>query len=185
MDDKIFRALNQFTGKYRSVDIFMIMVSKKLRYVFAFLLVIMWLQDKFHKRITSLAGISAIITLLITSLIKLIYFKPRPFSRNRVNLLAPVPSNKDSTFPSKHTTIAFSVAISVLLYKRILGYILSVLAFLSGISRIWMGQHYPSDIIGSALIGSIVAISVKFTSGIWDPFITRVIHTYNRFISLR
>ncbi|MEH7111268.1 undecaprenyl-diphosphatase [Neobacillus niacini] len=183
MDDKIFRVINQFTGRYHLVDIFMIMISKKLRYVFAFLLVIMWLQNNFHKRITSFAGISALITLLITSVIKFIYFKPRPFSKHWVNLLAPVPSKKDSTFPSKHTTIAFAIAISVFFYKRTLGCIMSLLAFLAGLSRIWMGQHYPSDIIGSALIGSIVALWVNFLSNFWDPIITRVIHTYNRYYS--
>jgi undecaprenyl-diphosphatase len=47
-----------------------------------------------------------------------------------------------------------------------------------------MGQHYPSDIISSALIGSIVALWVNFSSNFWDPFITRVIQTYNRFFSL-
>lgn len=181
MDDKIFRTLNQFTGRNRFVDIFMIIISKKLRYFFAYFLVIMWFQNNFHKRITSLAGISAIITLLLTSVIKLVYFKPRPFSKKRVKLLAPVPSEKDSSFPSKHTTLAFAVAISVLFYKRTFGCILSILAFLAGFSRIWMGQHYPSDIIGSAIIGSIVAIGVNFSSNFWDPFINRVIYTYNRF----
>ncbi|MEH7012481.1 phosphatase PAP2 family protein, partial [Neobacillus niacini] len=117
------------------------------------------------------------------SIIKLVYFKPRPFSKIRVNLLAPIPSKKDSTFPSKHTTLAFAVAISVLFYKRTLGCILSILASLAGFSRIWMGQHYPSDIIGSALIGSIVATCVNLSSSLWEPFINRVIHTYNRFIS--
>jgi undecaprenyl-diphosphatase len=185
MDDKVFRLINQFTGRYRFLDTFMIIISKKLRYLFALILLIMWFRNNIHKRLTTFAGISALITLLLTSVIKLVYFKNRPFSKKRVNLLAPVPSKKDSSFPSKHTTLAFAIAISVLFYKRTLGCILSVLAFLAGLSRIWMGQHYPSDIFGSAMIGSIVALWVNFSSNFWDPFITRVIHTYNRFFSLK
>jgi undecaprenyl-diphosphatase len=185
MDNRIFRTLNQFTGRYYFLDTLMIIISKKLRYLFALILIIMWFRNIFHKRIASFAGISAIITFLLTSVIKIAYFKPRPFLEKRVNLLAPVPSKKDSTFPSKHTTLAFAVAISVLFYKRTLGFILSILAFLAGLSRIWMGQHYPSDIIGSALIGSIVATCVNLSSNLWDPLITRVIHAYNRFISIK
>jgi undecaprenyl-diphosphatase len=185
MDKKLFRALNQFTGHYRFLDIIMIMISKKLRYLFAFILLIMWFRNNYHRRIVSFAVISAIITFFLTNVIKLFYFKPRPFLKNRVNLLAPVPSKKNSTFPSKHTTLAFAVAISVLFYKRTLGFILSILAFLSGFSRIWMGQHYPTDIIGSAIIGSTTATCVNFSSSFWEPFITRVIHVYNRFISLK
>lgn len=185
MDKNLFRAINQFTGQYRCLDLIMIMISKKLRYLFAFILLIMWFRNNYYRRIVSFAGISAIITFFLTSVIKLFYFKPRPFSKKRVNLLPPVPSKKNSTFPSKHTTLAFSVAISVLFYKLTLGSILSILAFLAGLSRIWMGQHYPSDIIGSALIGSIVAACVNFTSSFWEHLITRVIQAYNRIISLK
>jgi undecaprenyl-diphosphatase len=185
MDNKIFRFINQFTGQFRVFDIIMIVLSTKLRYLFAFFMIFMWVRDTQHKKITSFAGISAIITFLLTSLIKLIYFKPRPYTMKRVNLLDPVPSKKDSSFPSKHTTLAFAVAISVLFYKRLSGCILSILAFLAGLSRIWMGQHYPSDIIGSALIGSLVAIGVKITSDFWNPVIARVIETYHRIFYLR
>lgn len=94
MDKKLFRALNQFTGHYRYLDIIMIMISKKLRYLFAFILLLMWFRNNFHKRIASFAGISAIITFFLTSVIKSFYFKPRPFLKKRVNLLAPVPSKR-------------------------------------------------------------------------------------------
>ncbi|MFJ5763510.1 phosphatase PAP2 family protein [Neobacillus sp. NPDC093182] len=185
MDNWLFRILNQFTGRYHFLDIFMIIISKKLRYLFAIILIILWFRNNFHKRIAILAGISAITAFLFTSMIKFVYFKPRPFLKKRVNLLAPVPSKKNSTFPSKHTALAFAAAISVLFYKHTLGLILSILAFLTGLSRIWMGQHYPSDIIGSALIGSIVATCVNLSSNLWNPLITRVIHAYDRFISLK
>ncbi|MEH7012482.1 undecaprenyl-diphosphatase, partial [Neobacillus niacini] len=64
MDQRLFRAINNFTGHFRFLDVFMIIISKKLRYLFAFILIIMWFQNNFHKRIASLAGISAIITFL-------------------------------------------------------------------------------------------------------------------------
>lgn len=177
MDDKIFRVINQFSGRVRLLDVFMIFLSQKLRYVFALVLIIMWFRNNHHKRITLYAGISAFITLLVTSIIKLFFFKPRPFLKKSVNLLAPVPLKRNSTFPSKHTTLAFAVSISILFYQRTLGVMMSIFAFLSGLSRIWMGQHYPSDIIGSAFIGGFVALCVKITTCVWDPFITKVIST--------
>lgn len=175
MDDKIFRLINQFTGRIRIIDVFMIFISQKLRYFFAFVLIILWFRDNHHKRITSYAGISAFISLLVTSLIKLFFFKPRPFLKKSLNLLAPVPSKRNSTFPSKHTTLAFAVSFSILFYKRTLGTVMSILSLFAGLSRIWMGQHYPSDIIGSVFIGSFVAICVKTTTFIWEPLIKKVI----------
>lgn len=38
------------------------------------------------------------------------------------------------------------------------------LAVLTGISRIWVGHHYPSDIIGSALLGSLTSMFVHKNS---------------------
>lgn len=183
MNYKIFRAVNKFTGRYRLIDIFMIAISQKLRYLYAFILLVMWFRNNYHKKISLYAGISAGMTLLITIFIKLFYFKPRPFVKHRVHLLAPVPSKRDSTFPSKHTTLAFAVAISLLFYKRTLGSIMSLFACLAGFSRIWMGQHYPSDIVFSALVGSLVAICVNINSKIWNPFVIRIILTYNRAFS--
>ena len=87
----------------------------------------------------------------------------------------------NSSFPSKHTVLAFAAATSVLFYKRLLGCIMWLLAFLIGLSRIWMGQHYPSDIIGSALLGSLTAIVVNITVRVWNPFIRRILHTCNHF----
>lgn len=169
MDIKIFTFINDFTGRVRLLDIFMMFISQKLRYLFAFVLIIMWFRDHYHKRVTSYAGISAFISLLVSSMIKIFFYKPRPFLKKSVNLLAPVPSKRNSTFPSKHTTLAFAVSTTILFYKRTLGMIMSISALLAGLSRIWMGQHYPSDIIGSIFIGSFVAFCVKITTFIWDP----------------
>lgn len=59
-----------------------------------------------------------------------------------------------SSFPSSHTYIAFAVATSVFLYghKR-LGAFLFLMAILVGVGRIGEGLHYPSDILGGAIIG--------------------------------
>lgn len=179
MDFKIFRALNQFTEKVRFIDVFMIFISQKLRFLYALILIILWCRDNHHKRITLYAGISAFLTWLVTYFIKLFFFKPRPYLIEKVNLLAPVPSKNNSSFPSKHTTLAFALSTSILLYKHSLGRFMSLCSFLAGFSRIWMGQHYPSDIIGSALIGSFIAICVNITACIWKPFITKVISTYH------
>lgn len=184
MNYRIFRAINQLAGRYPLLDNIMITISQKVRYLYAILFILMWFRNNFYKKITLHAGISATITFLINGWIKLFYFKPRPFLKHNVRVLPPSPSKMNSSFPSKHTVLAFAAATSVLFYKRLLGCIMWLLAFLAGFSRIWMGQHYPSDIIGSALLGSLSSIVVNITLRIWDPFIVWIIHTYNRICSL-
>lgn len=184
MDYRIFRTINQFAGRYQLFDTIMVAISQKVRYLYLILLIFMWFRNHSYKKVTLYAFISVVITILLNCLIKLFYFKPRPFVKLWVHLLPPSPSKKNSSFPSKHTTLAFAVATSVLLYKRVMGFILFILAFLAGFSRIWMGQHFPSDIVGSAFLGSFTSIIVYITKRVWNPFIDRVIHSYNRFCSL-
>ena len=95
------------------------------------------------------------ITMFIHTLIKLFYFKPNPFVNKRVGIL--IPSKRDSTFPSKHTLLVCAISTSIFLYDRVLGSVMWVLSVLTGFSRIWVGHHYPSDIIGSALIATLTS----------------------------
>ncbi|MBD1380658.1 undecaprenyl-diphosphatase [Metabacillus arenae] len=137
------------------IDLFMILISKKMRYVFLFVLLFMWINSS-YKKAAKKAVISSLFSLIINRLIKSVYFKPRPFMKRRIGIL--IPSKTDSSFPSKHTLLVFSISTSVFLYERFIGSIMWGLSMLTGFSRIWLGHHYPIDIIGSAFIGSFVSI---------------------------
>lgn len=117
MDYKVFRAINQLSGRYSSLDMLMILISKKVRYIFMFVLIFMWFRNDSQKKLTLNAVISAVFTLFIHTLMKCFYFKPRPFIKHRVGIL--IPSKMDSSFLSKHTLLTFAVSTSIFLHKRI------------------------------------------------------------------
>ncbi|WP_416825203.1 undecaprenyl-diphosphatase [Ectobacillus polymachus] len=158
MNYKLFKAINRRSGRSSPTDLLMILLSNKLRYVFLFVLIFMWFRNDLSKRFAFHALLSAVVALFLNTLIKLFYFKPRPFVKHRVGIL--IPSKTDSSFPSKHTMIAFAVSTSIFLYKRTLGLIMWILSIFTGFSRIWIGHHYPFDIIGSAFIGTMTSILV-------------------------
>lgn len=169
MDYKIFQAINRLAGQYSLMDMLMILISKKTRYVFIFVLGIIWFRSDSDKKVVLNAVKSTVFTLLIDTLIKLFYFKPRPFMKRRVCIL--IPSKMDSSFPSKHTVLAFAVSTSIILRERVLGLFMMGISVLMGLSRIWVGHHYPSDIIGSAFIGSITSVVIDKTSRYFNSFV--------------
>ncbi|WIV11592.1 phosphatase PAP2 family protein [Proteiniborus sp. MB09-C3] len=60
---------------------------------------------------------------------------------------------KDYSFPSGHTTASFSMATILTYYFPQLMIIFITLAFLVGISRIYLAVHYPSDVIVGIILG--------------------------------
>jgi len=91
-------------------------------------------------------------------LIFIFWRRPRPFVSHSDLISLPNFTYDDiermSSFPSSHTYIAFAIATSVFLYgHRRLGTVLFVLAIALAIGRIGIGLHYPSDILGGAILG--------------------------------
>ncbi len=152
----------------------MIFISQKTRFLYIFLLALMWFRNNSYKKIILFAGVSVGFALFINRFTQLFYFKPRPFVIHRVRLL--IPSQNNSSFPSKHKVLAFALASSVLLRERLFGSIMWFLAILTGFSRIWLGHHYPFDIIGSAFIGILTSIAIGNATYIFNSFVTWIIN---------
>jgi undecaprenyl-diphosphatase len=89
------------------------------------------------------------------------YFRPRPYVEfpqllPMVDRLFYQPTV--SSFPSFPAAVTFAAAFGVWLENRKVGYILLGLAALMGLARIYVGVHYPSDIVGGAAIGILITL---------------------------
>jgi undecaprenyl-diphosphatase len=101
-----------------------------------------------------LAGLT--VSYYAANLIKVFVARPRPFvALTNVILLGPMA--KSYSFPSAHATQAFMMA--AMLAGRFKKYILFYsLAALVAFSRIYVGVHYPSDVLAGAVIGIVVGL---------------------------
>jgi len=89
----------------------------------------------------------------------------RPFEAfpDRVHLIFYQPN--DPSFPSNAAAASFALATGIWVYNRKLGYIFSIPALIISFGRIYMGVHYPLDILGgfalAILATGIVAAVMK------------------------
>lgn len=96
----------------------------------------------------------AVCWILNDVLIKNIVLRPRPFlAMDNLNVLVTFPSS--FSFPSGHTTSSFAAAYVITKRMGKRGAWIYIVAVLIASSRIYVGVHYPSDIIAGALIGTI------------------------------
>ncbi len=99
---------------------------------------------------------------VITEIIRFIWVRPRPFDVvSNIHLL--LPAKVEPSFPSGHASFFFALAITIYFYDKKLGKWLFSIALLMGLARIFVGYHWPSDILGGAVIGVLVAWFVNKT----------------------
>jgi undecaprenyl-diphosphatase len=96
---------------------------------------------------------------IITTAIHFFYYHPRPFDFYG---FAPLISESGSSFPSGHAAWFFALAMMLWYADRKWGWWYFGAAIVMGIARIYVGVHWPLDIIGGAVIGIGSAIAVHF-----------------------
>jgi undecaprenyl-diphosphatase len=163
MDAEITRWINSFAGASPAFDQVMIFVTSAGVPLIVGLVVLQWWSraDRRHVRHAAIcAGLSFLLGLAINQLILLGVHRLRPYDMNVTQLL--ITPSADWSFPSDHATASMAVALAFLLQGlRGRSWALFGLAFLVCLSRIFVGTHFVTDVLGGAATGLVAAITVR------------------------
>ena len=161
----IFQWLNSWAGVRELWDTLIIFRAEWLGYWIGGALGLFLIFGKEKKKelwmVFEALAASLISRFVFTEIIRYFYNRPRPFEilSNIYQLLEHSPGG---SFPSGHAAFFFALAAGVFIYYRKWGILFYLFALAMGISRVIAGIHWPSDILGGAVIGIVSAYLVNY-----------------------
>ncbi|HFU7090072.1 TPA: undecaprenyl-diphosphatase [Bacillus cereus] len=160
IDYKIFNFINKHVEENLIIDNMMIFLAEYAQFLFPIVLIVFWLLNKGKGRIFVFQTTLAFgIAFTLTKFIKMLFYRDRPFvSHLDINQL--VDHSINSSFPSNHATSALVIAVSIYLFYKRLGIACLIIALGIAFSRIWVGVHYPVDVIVGIIFGSCISLLV-------------------------
>ncbi|EJR63268.1 hypothetical protein IIO_02365 [Bacillus cereus VD115] len=182
MNYTVFQWINNLAGTSTLLDKVMIVITNSAAYVAILFMLILWFnngkrENAIRKQYTVLyTTLSVSIALLVNVLIHAVYYHPRPFVSHDVHQL--VPHAADSSFVSDHSVLVFSIACVFMLRGEKLKYVALIWAVLVGISRLYVGVHFPLDVIGAAVITIITSSLLLQNKRIFEPIAKLVFKMY-------
>ncbi|MEU6443171.1 phosphatase PAP2 family protein [Streptomyces sp. NPDC047046] len=147
--------------------------------VFAVLAVLGWWRarrrDARAMSLALAAPVSVAVAFAAAEVVKKIMAEPRPCrSLPRAFVFEKCPVPTDYAFPSGHTTTAAATVAALFLLDRRLSAVAGIFAVFEAFSRVYVGGHYPHDVLGSALLALPVAgLTSMAAARLGTPLVTR------------
>ena len=119
-----------------------------------FLLMGFWKRGWFRNGFLVLFSLLADL-ILCNKLLKPLFDRTRPYYVLDYEPL--IPPVGDASFPSGHTAVSFAAATAIYAINKKWGIAAYAFAVLMGFSRLYLGVHFPLDVLGGAVVGTVAA----------------------------
>jgi len=150
-------------------------------------LIVLWFIGKKeeNRQLSRQAALSSLITgllaLLFNLIISTIWFRPRPFVT--LHTMPLISHSADASFPSDHTAGSMGLAGGTYLYRERLGVFFGIFSILIGFARVYVGVHYPSDVLGGFIVGIISTMLIGSTLKWWDRVFQLIIKVWFKVVN--
>jgi len=163
IDAAVTAWMNSWAGQAPTIDAVMIGISTAGVPLLVLAVVSQWWlprADPAIRHVLIAAGFSFVIGLGINQMILLFVQRARPYEAHVTHLI--IGRTVDFSFPSDHATASFAIAAAFLVHGLSRpGLFFLAAAVLIGMSRVYLGTHYVSDILGGAATGFLAAALIR------------------------
>lgn len=159
---KVFLWINKRVGRYPILDMFMVFCAQYLIFIFLGAIGLWLLLNNPEQELyfIFILGTAILFSFIINWSIGAVAQRPRPIREfpGITQLIRPHQTFK--SFPSDHTTVSFTFALIVILVgvQALWYWVLLVLASLIAIGRVYVGVHYPRDLIGGVIVAILLSV---------------------------
>lgn len=160
-DIKGYYFFNQLAGHHAFLDKGMALFAQYSLEIYALLFIVAWLtlpkSETKQRHALVIMGFAGVLGLVLNVLVSHIWFRPRPFAVLEPDTFTRlIPHSADASFPSDHTTGSFGfAAASWGKSPKWITISFTALAILNGVSRLYVGVHWPTDVLAGIIIGTL------------------------------
>lgn len=161
MDLGLYHALNGLAGESSLFDHLLRWAAQDLPLLMAIVIAAAWFwpglaEDRaLRQRLAVYAVGAALLGLGVAQVIAHLWMRDRPYIGHTSHLL--IPPSGDPSFPSDHAVGGFGLAMPFVFARRRTGWLLLAMASILAVARVAVGTHYPSDVLGGAVLGTAAA----------------------------
>lgn len=160
----LFFLIFNLSGRMQILDTLMIFGTKYLIYLIFLFVIILGLKGGIKEKKSLLLIILGLpVAFLLIKGIHIFFFEPRPFVIFHFSPIVSESANS-AAFPSRHATIVAVLAFAYTYFKSKWFPLFLLIMLWVGLSRIYVGVHYPLDIVGGFLVGGValaIALRIK------------------------
>ncbi len=154
LDTRVLKWMNSRIGSSPWLDTAMVVAAQTLSFVEVALLLAMLPTCGTNRRAVPRVILSLVVATLLVKLLQALVKRPRPF-RAEPGLRHLVHRHPGPSFPSRHVASAFAMGVAALPAQRTIGALMLLGGAILGVSRVYVAVHYPSDVLGGAVVGAL------------------------------